>query len=102
MTEAIAGVAELVVPAEVAIDQEEFDIVKAQVIVVGWAKARNIVQVIVVGSREEVALEKAPKDIVDVAEVAIETLVDVAEVVVDVAEVLTEDPVGLVEAEAEA
>jgi hypothetical protein len=58
--------------------------------------------VIVVGSREEVALEKAPKDIVDVAEVAIETLVDVAEVVVDVAEVLTEDPVGLVEAEAEA
>ena len=35
MTEAIAGVAELVVPAEVAIDQEEFDLVKAQVIVVG-------------------------------------------------------------------
>ena len=102
MTEAIAGVAELVVPAEVAIDQEEFDLVKAQVIVVGWAKARNIVQVIVVGSREEVALEKALKDIVDVAEVAIETLVDVAKVVVDVAEVLTEDPVGLVEAEAEA
>ena len=47
-------------------------------------KAQNIVQVIVVGSREEVALEKAPKDIVNIAEV------------------LTEDPVGLVEAEAEA
>jgi hypothetical protein len=35
MTEAIAGVAELVVPAEVAIDQEEFDLVKAKVIMVG-------------------------------------------------------------------
>jgi hypothetical protein len=72
--------------------------------------------VIVVGYREEVALEEAPKDIVDVAEVAIETLVnveevavdveevavDVVEVAVDVAEVLTEDPVGLAEAEAEA